>query len=213
LEENEFGALAELNRPVGLLGIERSGVLSAGIDDVAAARQAVDHLTTCGHRRIALIGGDTDDPMRFTPPLHRRTGYLDALAAIGELADPALEQLGFFTVEGGGEAARRLLALPVPPTAIFAESDEMAYGAIREIRRCGLRVPEDISVVGFDDHPFSDLMGLTTVRQPVAEQALDVTTRLLVVIAGADAAADGDPAVTLPTELVLRQSTASCAQS
>ncbi|MGI8680100.1 MAG: LacI family DNA-binding transcriptional regulator [Jatrophihabitans sp.] len=217
LEEDEFDALARLNRPVGLLGIERTGVLSAAIDDVAAARQAVDHLTALGHRRVGLIGGDTDDPMRFTPPLHRRTGYHNALAAVGESPDPTLEQLGFFTVDGGCEAARRLLALPQPPTAIFAESDEMAYGAIREIRRAGLRMPEDISIIGFDDQPFSDLMGLTTIRQPVAEQALDVTTRLLAVIVGVNGAsghvhtahegAAHDPAVVLPTELVLRQST------
>lgn len=207
LDEDEFSALAELHRPVGLLGIERAGVLSAGIDDIAAARQAVEHLTALGHRRIGLVGGDTDDPMRFTPPLHRRTGYRDALEAVGAGLHPELEQLGYFTVEGGGEAARRLLALPEPPTAIFTESDEMAYGAIREIRRAGLRVPEDISVMGFDDQPFSELMDLTTVRQPVAEQALDVTTRLLAVIAEAEDQLARDPAVVLPTELVVRGST------
>ncbi len=210
LDDDEFAALDELRQPVGLLGITREGTVSAGIDDVAAARQAVDHLTELGHRRIALIGGDTDDPMRFTPPLHRRTGYREALAAVGVEPEPELEQLGFFTVEGGIEAARILLALPEPPTAIFAESDEMAYGALRAIRDAGLRFPEDVSVVGFDDQPFSDLADLTTVRQPVAEQALDVTTRLLGLI-GRGGKNDGDddraPAVTLPTELVRRGST------
>ena len=184
LEENEFEALEALQRPVGLLGIERAGILSAGIDDIAAAREAVDHLTGFGHRRVALIGGDTDDPMRFTPPLHRRTGYRDALAAVGVAPDPDLERLGYFTIEGGVAATRVLLALPDRPTAIFAESDEMAYGAIREIYDSGLRVPQDISVVGFDDQPFSPLMDLTTVRQPVAGQALDVISRMLTVIGG-----------------------------
>ncbi|SHG81017.1 transcriptional regulator, LacI family [Jatrophihabitans endophyticus] len=207
LDDAEFAALEDLDLPVGLLGIERRGTLSAGIDDIAAACDAVTYLTSLGHRRVGLIGGDTDDPMRFTPPLHRRTGYHRALAAVGVEPDPALEQLGFFTVEGGIEAAQRLLAVPEPPTALFAESDEMAYGALRAIHDRGLRVPEDISVVGFDDQPFSDLMDLTTVRQPVAEQALDITTRLLNLIADSDGGVARDPSVTLPTELVVRNST------
>jgi LacI family repressor for deo operon, udp, cdd, tsx, nupC, and nupG len=207
LDEAEFSALTELKRPVGLLGIQREGFLSAAIDDIAAARQAVDHLIGLGHRRIGLIGGDTDDPMRFTPPLHRRDGYRDALEAAGVDLDPELEQLGFFTVEGGCEAARRLLEQSNPPTAIFAESDEMAYGALREMRRMGLRAPEDVAVIGFDDQPFADLMDLTTVRQPVADQALDITTRLLALIAETQDELPRNPAVVLPTELVLRAST------
>jgi DNA-binding LacI/PurR family transcriptional regulator len=206
LDDAEFSALVELNRPVGLLGLERDGFLSARIDDVGAARAAVDHLVGLGHRRIGLIGGDTDDPMAFTPPLHRRDGYRDALQAAGLDADPALEHLGYFTVEGGRAATRRLRALPERPTAIFAESDEMAYGALREIGRAGLRVPEDIAVIGFDGQPFAELMDLSTVRQPVAEQALDITTRLLRLIAGDEDAATA-PAVVLPTELIARAST------
>jgi DNA-binding LacI/PurR family transcriptional regulator len=205
LDDSEFDALVGLDRPVGLLGLSRDGFLSARIDDVAAARAAVDHLIASGHRRIGLIGGDTDDPMAFTPPMHRRDGYRDALVAAGCDIDPALEHLGYFTVDGGRAAARALLALPERPTAIFAESDEMAYGALREIRAAGLRVPEDIAVVGFDDQPLSELMDLTTVRQPVVEQAVDVTSRLLAVIAGAELADSGD--VVLPTELVVRGST------
>jgi LacI family transcriptional regulator, repressor for deo operon, udp, cdd, tsx, nupC, and nupG len=206
LEEAEFTALTDLGRPVGLLGLQREGYLSACIDDVASARMAVEHLLTLGHRRVALIGGDTDDPMAFTPPLHRRDGYRDALQAAGIEADPALEHLGYFTVEGGREATRYLLAQPERPTAIFAESDEMAYGALREIRDAGLRVPEDIAVVGFDDQPLSELMDLTTIRQPVADQALDITTRLLALIAENDDDPARDPAVTLPTELIVRGS-------
>jgi DNA-binding LacI/PurR family transcriptional regulator len=207
LEDTEFDALTELSRPVGLLGLERAGFLSARIDDVAAARSAVDHLVAQGHRRIGLIGGDTDDPMAFTPPLHRRDGYRDALRAAGLSADPELEQLGFFTVDGGREAARRLLGLADRPTALFAESDEMAYGALREIRNAGLRVPDDVAVIGFDDQPLSELTDLSTVRQPVADQALDVTTRLLALIADEGDELPGDPAVVLPTELVVRGST------
>ena len=210
LDDAEFTALTELSRPVGLLGLERDGFLSARIDDVAAARTAVDHLVGLGRRRIALIGGDTDDPMAFTPPLHRRDGYRDALREAGLPIDPRLERLGYFTVEGGRAAARTLLALPERPTAIFAESDEMAYGALREIRDAGLRVPEDVAVIGFDDQPLSELLDLSTIRQPVADQALDVTTRLLAQVAQVaeePAETPTPPAVVLPTELVVRGST------
>jgi DNA-binding LacI/PurR family transcriptional regulator len=207
LDDAEFNALTELKRPVGLLGLEREGVLSTRIDDVAAARTAVDHLIELGHRRIALIGGDTDDPMAFTPPLHRRDGYRDALQAIGVDPDPDLEHLGYFTVDGGRAATRQLLALDERPTAIFAESDEMAYGALREISEAGLRVPDDVAVIGFDDQPFADLMNLSSIRQPVAEEALDVTTRLLALIAEDGDAPPFEPSVVLPTELVVRGST------
>jgi DNA-binding LacI/PurR family transcriptional regulator len=208
LDDTEFGALTDLNRPVGLLGIQRDGFLSASIDDVGAARTAVDHLVALGHRRIGLIGGDTDDPMAFTPPLHRRDGYRDALAAVGIEPDTCLEQLGYFTVDGGRAAMRRLLEMPERPSAIFAESDEMAYGALREVRTAGLRVPEDIAVMGFDDQPLSELMDLSTIRQPVVDQALDVTARLLALIADdTDDERAREPAVVLPTELVIRGTT------
>lgn len=204
LSDEEFEALAALGIPVGLLGLERAGFLSSRIDDVEAARQAVEHLLALGHRRIGLIGGDTHDPMRFTPPLHRRDGYRDALRAAGIEPDPSLEALGYFTVDGGGAATTALLSRPQPPTAIFAESDEMAYGALRQVRRMGLRIPDDVAVIGFDDQANAEVMDLSTVRQPVAEQALDVATRLL--------AAIGQPhedvgSVVLPTELVVRGST------
>jgi LacI family repressor for deo operon, udp, cdd, tsx, nupC, and nupG len=204
LSDEEFDALGSIGSPVGLLGLERPGFLSSRIDDILGARRAVEHLLALGHRRIGLIGGDTDDPMRFTPPLRRRDGYRDALRAAGIEPDPTLEELGYFTVAGGGEATKALLALPERPTAIFAESDDMAYGALRTIRRAHLQVPEDLAVIGFDDEVNAELLDLSTVRQPVAAQALDITTRLLAMIV------DGEvqPAsVVLPTDLVVRGST------
>jgi LacI family repressor for deo operon, udp, cdd, tsx, nupC, and nupG len=207
LSDEEFDALSALRCQVGLLGLDRPGFVSVRIDDAAGARTAVGHLLTMGHRRVGLIGGDTTDPMRFTPPLHRQDGYHAALRECGIAPDPDLEVLGYFTVDGGAQATRHLLTLPDRPTAIFAESDEMAYGALREIRDAGLRVPEDIAVVGFDDQPLSELMDLSTVRQPVADQALDVTTRLVALLAENEDEAERDPAVVLPTELVIRGST------
>jgi LacI family transcriptional regulator, repressor for deo operon, udp, cdd, tsx, nupC, and nupG len=205
LDEPELAALSGLGYPVGLLGTAHGGFLSTRIDDVAGARTAVEHLLSLGHERIGLISGDTDDPLRFTPPLHRLHGYRQALRAAGVQSDPDLEVLGYFTIAGGSEACERMLALPERPTAIFAESDEMAYGAIRALRRHRLRVPDDVALIGFDDHVTAEVMDLSTVRQPVAAQAVDIATRLLATLAGTNGEAGGD--VVLPTELVVRGST------
>jgi LacI family transcriptional regulator, repressor for deo operon, udp, cdd, tsx, nupC, and nupG len=204
LSDAESEALQGLDIPVGVLGFHHPGFHSTRIDDIAGARSAVRHLLSLGHRRIGLVGGDTADPMRFTPPLHRRYGYLHALRQAGVTVDPELEVLGYFTVDGGEHAMRVLLQLPERPTAVFAESDEMAYGAMRAIRRAGLRLPEDIAVIGFDDHASAELMDLSTVRQPVVRQATDLAGRLLEAIGEPDNEA---VATTLPTELVVRGST------
>jgi DNA-binding LacI/PurR family transcriptional regulator len=203
LSEDEIEALASLNMPIGLLGAQHDGFFSTRIDDVASAKLAVCHLLSLGHRRIALIGGDTADPMRFTPPHHRRTGYRDALAEAGAAVDPALERLGYFTVDGGEAAMGKLLTLSERPTAVFAESDEMAYGAIRAIRKAGLRVPQDIAVIGFDDHATAELMDLTTVHQPVVEQGALLAKALITTLIERTSPTD----VVLDTRLVVRGST------
>ncbi len=210
----EIDALHGLGVPVGIVGGEVPGFFNTGIDDVAGARTAVEHLIGLGHRRIGLIGGDTDDPMRFTPPLYRRDGYLAALGSAGIPVDSALEVLGYFTPRGGEAAMRALLDIDDPPTGVFAESDEMAFGAMRAVRRSGRRVPEDIAVIGFDDHAASEFMDLSTVRQPVAAQGAAVAQAILAAVAGtvtAPSSTSSTPAVSIPTvmatELVVRGST------
>jgi DNA-binding LacI/PurR family transcriptional regulator len=207
LTDDEVAALTTLELPVGVLGVKHPGLSSVRIDDEAAARTAVEHLLSLGHRRIALIGGDTDDPMRFTPPHHRGTGYRAAMLAAGVTPPKGLECLGYFTVEGGEAAMLHLLQLDERPTAVFAESDEMAYGAIRAIRRSGLRVPEDIAVIGFDDHATADLMDLTTIRQPVGEQGALLAQSLLTALVKEAEPTD----VVLETELIVRGSTVASA--
>jgi DNA-binding LacI/PurR family transcriptional regulator len=204
LSDVEADALLALECPIGLLGFARPGFHSTRIDDTRSAGTAVAHLLAMGHQRIGLIGGDTDDPMRFTPPLHRRNGYLRVLREAGIEFRSDYEELGYFTVAGGEHAAELLLRRPDPPTALFAESDEMAYGAIRAVRRRGLRVPDDVAVMGFDDHASAELMDLSTMRQPVVTQAAELTNRVLAALA--------DPEIepfdqVVPTDLVIRGST------
>ncbi len=151
---------------LGTLGTKLPMVTSVRIDERRGVTLALEHLRALGHRRIALIAGDPHEPWRFTAPRQRRDAYQRVLHQHGVRPDPTLDVPGYWTVRGGAEAARRLMAVPEPPTAVFAMSDEMAIGALQGLARLGLRVPEDVSVCGFDDHPDAETFGLTTVRQP-----------------------------------------------
>jgi LacI family repressor for deo operon, udp, cdd, tsx, nupC, and nupG len=204
LTDAEMDALRSLKVPIGIIGVDHEGFHSTRIDDRAGAATAVKHLIDLGHRRIGHVAGDKADPMRFTPPHHRRRGYIDQLFQAGIEYDPSLEVLGYYTTQGGRSATEEMLSRSDRPTALFAESDEMAYGALVAIRRAGLNVPHDIAVVGFDDHASAALMDLSTIRQPVREQAEELTTRVLAAAAG-DTAEPGSHV--LPTELIVRGTT------
>jgi LacI family transcriptional regulator, repressor for deo operon, udp, cdd, tsx, nupC, and nupG len=141
-------------------------------DDGAASVMAVDHLVALGHRRIGLITG----PERYVPVQRRISGYQHAVKQHGT---PELVELSVFTVEGGYAAAGRLLEQGV--TGIVCGSDLMALGAIRAVRFRGLAVPNDVSVIGYDDSPlmaFTD-PPLTTVRQPVREMSTAAVAALI----------------------------------
>ncbi|MFG2134133.1 LacI family DNA-binding transcriptional regulator [Streptomyces sp. NPDC048751] len=202
----EEGALRSLGVPLATtVGGPREGFTVVGIDDRAGAESAVRHLVNLGHRRIGMIAG-TSGPLHWTTPIARRQGYLDVLAESGIAHDPALEADGGYTVEGGEQAMTRLLAASRPPTAVFAQSDEMAMGALRALRRHRLRVPDDVSVVGFDDHELAEVVGLTTVAQPVAGQGAEAARLLLRQLD--EPGADQPGHVQMPIRLVLRETTA-----
>ena len=146
--------------------------LAARIPAVSAthalgADQAVQHLLELGHRRIGAITG----PAGWVATEDRRRGYRSALAGAGVLPDAELEVESDFEVAGGYESARTLLDLDEPPTAIFAFNDNLAVGAIHAAQERGLRVPEQLSVVGFDDVEVATAVrpALTTIRAPLAE--------------------------------------------
>jgi DNA-binding LacI/PurR family transcriptional regulator len=146
----------------------------------------------------------TDDGLEFTAPLDRRVGYERVLASLGMPCVAESVVVAPWGFEGGARAMEQLLASPELPTAIFAESDEMAFGALRTLRRAGLRVPEDISLVGFDDHEFASVVDLTTVAQPVHDIG-EIAATLLLEAIGPRAGDVTD--VTLPTRLVVRGTT------
>ncbi|GAA4097419.1 MULTISPECIES: LacI family DNA-binding transcriptional regulator [Actinomadura] len=178
-------------------------IASVGATNWAGGLAATEHLLELGHRRIAMIGGPAD--MLCTQA--RVDGYRTALERAGVAVDRQLIRYGDFRHRGGFARTRELLALPDRPTAIFAGSDEQAMGAYEAARQAGLRVPEDLSVVGFDDLPTCEWMSppLTTVRQPLEEMGRTAASKLLQLLDGRPLLS---PRVELATELRVRHSTA-----
>jgi LacI family transcriptional regulator len=176
----EFTALAGHGFPFVI--VDPRTEVPDGIPVVCAAHssgatQATRHLLELGHRRIAVIGG----PQGWIATQERLRGYHAALAGAGVLPDPSLVRYADFRIEGGREAADRLLDRPDPPSAIFAFNDGMAVGALRAAAARGLRVPADLSVIGFDDtiEAAVAVPALTTVRQPFAELGRTAVSLLL----------------------------------
>ena len=161
-------------------------VATVGATNWAGGLSAVRHLLGLGHRRIGVIGGH----VAMLCSRARISGYAAALASAGIEVDPALIRHGNFHHVGGYQAARELFELPDPPTAIFAGSDEQAFGVAEAARVTGRRIPEDLSVVGFDDLPISRWFSppLTTVRQPLAEMGRIAAAMLSAMIDGRRAA-------------------------
>jgi len=179
----------------------RLGVPSVHIDNAKAASEAMDHLFRLGHRRIAIITGPLVSPLS-------RDRLRGAMArAKRERAERDIDVMnGDFSIESGAAEGDRLLGRRERPTAIFCFNDEMAMGVIQAARRRGLRLPEQLSVVGFDDIRFSSYMDppLTTVSQPMRAIG-EGTVRLLLEVLSEDLAAP--ESVTLPHTLVIRSST------
>ncbi len=180
----ELDEVRALRLPTVFLGASVPGAMCVRIDDMAAARLATEHLLQHGHRDIAFVGGDPAQRLNFSTPADRRAGWLAALRDAGQEPDPAYDEAGDFTAEGGRCAATRLLRLPRPPTAVFAASDEMALGVLAAAREVGVRVPEDLSVIGVDGHELGTLAGLTSVVQPVAHQGTSAARMVLEALAG-----------------------------
>lgn len=175
---------------------------SVRIDDHAAGRQAVDHLVHLGHRRIAMIAAyDPEQPAAHQGG--RSSAYHAALADAGLPSDEELVLTVRWGVDEGAEAMGTLLGRPSPPTAVYAHSDEVALGAVRTLRRAGLTVPGDISVIGVDDHPLAALTDLSTVGQDAEEQGAIAGRMVVACLRGEPF----EPAVVVPTRLVVRGST------
>ncbi len=177
---------------------------SVGATNWAGGLAATEHLLALGHRRIGAIAGPGD----YLCSRARIDGYRSALERAGLPFDPSLVRHGDFYHEGGFIRGGELLDLATPPTAIFAGSDQQAFGVYEAARQHGLRVPQDLSVVGFDDLPVARWVSppLTTVRQPLAEMGRVAAHMLADLIEGVPLRSGR---VELSTELTVRESTAA----
>jgi LacI family transcriptional regulator len=200
-----IAAYQRYRMPVVIYGepLGRLPCVVVGVDNRGGARVAVEHLISLGHRRIAFIGGPPD----ASASRAREDGFGTTMAAHCLTVPPNLLRAGSWTEESGyGEMCDLLQASPIP-TAVFAASDTIAFGAMKAVWEAGLSIPRDISIVGFDDIPQASNARppLTTVRQPMRPQGFETASKLLALIRGGDAPVTNR---VFPVELILRESSA-----
>jgi DNA-binding LacI/PurR family transcriptional regulator len=189
--------------PVTMFGATGPRASSVYIDDRAGAAAAMDHLLERGHRRIGIIyGREIDNPIVLE---HQRfLGCLDAMNRAGVPLEDDLQVAGNYSIAGGARAMSHLLALEEPPTAVFAFSDEMAFGAIQAMRDRHVRPGQDVAIIGYDGHEISAVLDLSTISVPFELIGATAARELLSEL--------GDPshqrtAQVLPTELIARATT------
>lgn len=201
--DTSIQALADAGFPFVLVNRHTEPITPNAVvpDDHAGAFAAVEHLIGLGHRRIAHIAGADN----ISTGHWRRRGYRDALQRHGLPFDPALLVHGTYREPGGYEAMKRLLALPDPPTGVFAVNDLAASGALQAAREAGLRVPDDLSIVGFNDIPTSVRVAprLTTIHLPLHAMGVAAAQRLMVQMLGQE---KPSTPVTIPVTLIPRES-------
>jgi DNA-binding LacI/PurR family transcriptional regulator len=174
-------------------------------DDIAGGEAATRHLIELGHRRMAFVGDEFDNPFGFTSSRHRYIGYESALSSAGIPLRPELVALGAHGRYEARALAARLLSAADPPTAIFAASDTQGLGVLTAAREAGLQVPAALSVIGYDDIEIAEHVGLTSVRQQLFESGRLGAELLLAEVRSRSAV---PPSIVLSPEVVVRGTTA-----
>jgi len=192
--------------PTVLVDARHPGMSRVVIDDVAGGRLAMQHLIELGHRKIGFAGDRLENPFNFISSRDRYEGYRQALTEAGIPFRAEYHRQGEYGREQARQMARDMLALPDPPTAIFAASDTQAFGVLEAAKDAGLQVPEELSVIGYDDIEIAEYLHLTTIRQPLFASGVEGVELLLESIANPPSA---PRRVLLPVELVVRGTTAA----
>jgi DNA-binding LacI/PurR family transcriptional regulator len=200
----EVARLASAGIAAVLVDARHDSVPSVVVDDVEGGAMATRYLLELGHRRIAFIGDKPADEFRFDSSRDRTVGYERALAEAGFALRPEYVRGGTQSRHVARSIAEELLRLPERPTAIFAASDTQALGVLEAARGLGISVPEELSVIGFDDIEIASYVGLTTIRQPLFDSGRRGAELLLQALAGRAPDAHVE---TLPLDLVVRGTT------
>ena len=180
LASHELEKLSSLRKSIVGVGGPITGARSLGIDDEGAGRLATQHLLSLGHTKIGIITGGPSTELEFHQPYLRQTGYREALMDAGLDFQKNWFAEADFTMPGAYHAAKQILGDPrSAPTAIFCASDEMAFGAIQAAKDLGYSVPDDISVIGMDNHDLSGFYNLTTINQKPADQGAAAANMLV----------------------------------
>jgi LacI family repressor for deo operon, udp, cdd, tsx, nupC, and nupG len=213
---SELATLNSLKKPIVGVGGTIPGALTLALDDIKAGRLATEHLISLGHVKIANVGESPFSDREFNQPNLRRLGYLEALEAAGIEAKKTWQVQTDYTIMDAYRVAKQLLGDPHNrPTAVFCNSDEMAFGTIMAAKDLGLRVPQDISVIGIDNHDMSEFFGLTTIDQRVREQGSTAAQMLLDLLEDKSFETRGNVEETIewPAKLLIRSSTAHVSSS
>jgi DNA-binding LacI/PurR family transcriptional regulator len=203
-QDPQLADILALGMPTSLIGLTMPTVPSVAIDDVLAGQIATQHVINLGHTRIGVING-APIVSPYTAENDRYRGYEQAMLGAGLTIDPMLEAYGYFTIAGGEQAMTALLTQKEPPTAVFAMSDEMAFGAMKALRAHGLTPGRDVSLVGVDGHDMAEFLDLTTVVQPVQDLGRIAAEALVLQLRSTNTPSDS---IRLPTQLIVRGSTA-----
>ena len=204
--DDEFDSLLSLGIPITTIGFTHEGCSSVCIDDVQGGRIAAQHLIDLGHREIAQLSGPRETAMKFDVSDNRTKGFTEVLNGAGVEFNPDFDIRGDYNIYTAELAMQSFLRRKKLPSAIFCHSDEMAFGAIKAIRERGMRIPEDISVIGFDDHELATYVGLTTVAQPPQFEGQMAAAAAIAEVADPSLARKK---INIPINLIVRSTTAA----
>lgn len=203
--DSDVTAVIEANIPAVIVDAQHPWLSRVVVNNVDGARQAVNHLIQLGHRHIGYINDDPTNPFNGAPTQDRHEGYCQALQDAGIPYQHHYYKEGTLDQSSSHSLTLELMQLPNPPTAIFAYSDTQAIGVIEAANQLGLQVPQDLSVVGYDDIEAAELLHLTTIRQSLYESGVRGANHLL---AQMDETFSEPQEILLTTELVIRNTTA-----
>lgn len=200
-----LGVAEEIHTPIVFVDRKFDGLAGpfVGVDNLKGAYQGVEHLVKCGHQRIGMIAGYP----RLSSIQERQRGFHQAMADNGLSVDPEWIIESSLTVDDARLAARRILSAQTPPTALFANTNLLALGTLLGIKDIGLKCPDDVALIAFDDHPWAEVCDppLTVIRQPAMKIGQEAAKLLLKRIDGSETE---NTQVILPSELVIRNSCA-----